>query len=341
MSAPSICSSFILGSPPGELTEVINDIKTLTSDDEPGLINRLKPAIQKYNEEQLVCVKLPGASQHVVISSHNRLPDGRYYDTHSKTAFQFDHLTSTASHAQSYTHDSAAHSALITSLNAALSRHFAEHYPPSTSSGFLVCTSAVDDEATIAIILSTTKSSPSNFLSARWRSSFLYSPASKTLRGSIQISVHYYEDGNVALTTVKSVPDTALESAGAEAIVGKIAAIEKQYQEQVNRTFVSMNEQGFKALRRQLPVTRQKVEWEKATDAYRVRESVFGTSASSPQFPLALRESLKRLKTARSERGAGPGLVNWARRWLDSLLRDQDADLAIKTVVKAIICGLA
>jgi len=48
-----------------------------------------------------------------------------------------------------------------------------------------------------------------------------------------------------------------------ESIVRKVAALEKQYQEEVNRTIVGMNETSFKALRRQLPVTRQKVEWEK------------------------------------------------------------------------------
>ncbi len=59
-----ICSAFIEGAPPGELNEVVNDIKTLTSDDQ-DLIQQLRPAFQKYNEEQLVTVKLPGASQPV------------------------------------------------------------------------------------------------------------------------------------------------------------------------------------------------------------------------------------------------------------------------------------
>ena len=66
MSSPvDICSSFIEGAPPGELNEVVNDIKTLTSDTDPSLIQKLEPAFQKYNEEQLLTVKLPGASQPV------------------------------------------------------------------------------------------------------------------------------------------------------------------------------------------------------------------------------------------------------------------------------------
>ncbi len=46
-------------------------------------------------------------------------------------------------------------------------------------------------------------------------------------------------------------------------MIKKIAAAEKAYQLELNRAFVAMNEEGFKGLRRQLPVTRQKVEWEK------------------------------------------------------------------------------
>jgi capping protein (actin filament) muscle Z-line, alpha len=64
-SAVDICSSFIEGAPPGELNEVVNDIKTLTADVDPAIIQKLEPAFQKYNEEQLLSVKLPGSSQNV------------------------------------------------------------------------------------------------------------------------------------------------------------------------------------------------------------------------------------------------------------------------------------
>lgn len=64
-STVDITSSFIEGAPPGELQDVVKDIKTLTSDNNPVLIPELKPAFRKYNEEQLIPVKLPGASDYV------------------------------------------------------------------------------------------------------------------------------------------------------------------------------------------------------------------------------------------------------------------------------------
>ena len=68
------------------------DIKALTIST-PNLVNELDPAFQRYNEEQFITTKLPGSSQQVVVSSHNSLGGGRYYDVESSTSFAFDHTT--------------------------------------------------------------------------------------------------------------------------------------------------------------------------------------------------------------------------------------------------------
>ena len=79
--------------------------------------------------------------------------------------------------------------------------------------------------------------------------------------------MHYYEDGNVRLTTCKRVPAVSVSSASE--VLRQIAGAEKKYQDELNRGFAQLSEGAFKGLRRQLPVTRQKVEWEKI-GTYRV-----------------------------------------------------------------------
>ena len=74
--------------------------------------------------------------------------------------------------------------------------------------------------------------------------------------------MHYYEDGNVALQGSKKISESGVGDSGAE-IVRAVARLEKSYQEEVNRSLVNMNEGAFRGLRRQLPVTRQRIEWEK------------------------------------------------------------------------------
>lgn len=89
---------------------------------------------------------------------------------------------------------------------------------------------------------------------------------------TIKVDVHYYEDGNVRMTTSKKA-EISSTSGGAEAIVREIVKLENAFQEQLNRAFGTLAEGSFKALRRQLPVTRQRVEWEKI-GGYRVSDYV-------------------------------------------------------------------
>lgn len=66
----------------------------------------LGPAFQKYNEDQFITVKLPGSSEAVIVSAHNSLGDGRYYDVENSSSFEFDHATQKASGVQSYSAES-------------------------------------------------------------------------------------------------------------------------------------------------------------------------------------------------------------------------------------------
>ncbi|KAL8924884.1 MAG: hypothetical protein Q9208_003767 [Pyrenodesmia sp. 3 TL-2023] len=272
-------SAFVEGAPPGELADVIVDVKKLTVN-EPKLLDSITPAFQKYNEEQLTTVKLPGSSTsthgQVLISSYNSLGDGRYYDTESQRSFAFDHQTQQkASDAQPYTPDSE-HSDLVTSLLKSLSTHATEHYPSATTA---VCPSPTS----ITLLLVSNKYSPSNFWNGRWRSTYTLSLSSPpALTGRINVDVHYYEDGNVRLTTSKDVKEIALEgrpglshAALAAEVLGNIEGAEGKYQEELNRGFSALSEGSFKGLRRQLPVTRQKVEWEKV-GGYRLGQDIGG-----------------------------------------------------------------
>ncbi|KAF7508653.1 hypothetical protein GJ744_009045 [Endocarpon pusillum] len=281
-STTEIASSFIQDAPPGELQDVVKDIQSLTSDTDPFLLSRLKPAFQKYNEEQLATAELPARTEPVIISKYNRLPDGRYFDSESNTSFDFDHVTQKASKPQSYTHPSP-HRDLVASLQKSFSNYAHEHFPSATYGVYPTMPAEDSDtdsnSSSLALLLVSNRYSPGNFWNGRWRSSYVFSPGTHDISGTIAITVHYYEDGNVSLTTRKPVhmalspPPVSSSSSSddddhattvvAAEVVKKIAAAEKAYQIEVNTAFVAMNEEGFKGLRRQLPVTRQKVEWEK------------------------------------------------------------------------------
>lgn len=116
----------------------------------------------------------------------------------------------------------------------------------------------------------------STIRNGRWRSHYTFS--SGQLTGNIRVDVHYYEDGNVRLLTEKPVSASLSSSASASEIVRQIASIERKYQEDLNKAFGSLSEGAFKGLRRQLPITRQKIEWEKIS-GYRLGQDIGGGRA--------------------------------------------------------------
>ncbi|KFH46346.1 F-actin-capping protein subunit alpha-like protein [Hapsidospora chrysogenum ATCC 11550] len=305
MSHLEAVSAFVEGAPPGELSDVIAgthdplfafqdvmelifigaDIKSLTVS-EPELVDQLAPAFQKYNEEQFATVKLPGSSQPVVISSHNSLGDGRYYDVESSSSFAFDHATQTASAVQSHViegeqADLVGHSGdkteNLTSGNRkstlkSLGNYVNEHYPNAAFGVY-----PIESDSKIAAVIVANKYSPNNFWNGRWRSLYIFDPSSGSLEGSIKVDVHYYEDGNVRLLTDKPVTASIPSGTGA-GIAKEISTAERKYQEELNKGFVSLSEGAFKGLRRQLPVTRQKIEWDKVT-GYRLGQDIGGGSS--------------------------------------------------------------
>ncbi|OKL60857.1 hypothetical protein UA08_03300 [Talaromyces atroroseus] len=268
-STVEIASSFIEGAPPGELSDVVADIKALTADGQ-DIIPDLEPAFKSYNEKQLATVKLPGSSQEVIVSEFNRLDGDRYYDVESSTSFEFDHITQTASAAQSYPLDSQ-NGDLVKSLLRSLSAHATEHYPNSAYGVY-----PIENDTAVAIVLVANRYSPSNFWNGRYRAIYQVpvSSSSATITGNIHVDVHYYEDGNVALSTTKPV-SIPLSSISAEAIMSKIGTAERDHQEELNRAFSRLAEGAFKSLRRQLPITRQKVEWERV-GGYRLGQDISG-----------------------------------------------------------------
>ncbi|KKK25484.1 hypothetical protein ARAM_002062 [Aspergillus rambellii] len=301
-STVELASSFIEGAPPGELADVVADIKSLTSDG-PDIIPSLAPAFARYNEAQLATVKLPGASQEVIVSEFNKLEGNRYFDVESQTSFEVDHVTQVgsepleASAAQSYVLESQ-NADLIKSLLKSVAAHTREHYPASSYGVY-----PIENDSAVAIVLVANRYSPNNFWNGRFRS--LYQVAvgdSTTVTGKIQVDVHYYEDGNVSLNTTKPV-SISIPSASAESIISRIAAAERNYQEELNKAFVHMAEGTFKSLRRQLPITRQKVEWEKV-GGYRLGQDISGEITyssllgTSKRKPTMLRQFTKFTRTS-------------------------------------------
>ncbi|KAK9236729.1 F-actin-capping protein subunit alpha [Lipomyces kononenkoae] len=259
-------SAFLDDAPPGEVKEVYNDIKSIVEEDSE-IIDGLERAFEKYNLSQFVTVTLSGADKTVIVSKYNSLGQDRFYDPELGKSFSVDHKSLKVSGVEEY--DGA--SDTVSSITSDVKNYVLEHYPDPSSYG--VFPQSSDDN--IAIVIVSNKYSPFNFWNGRWRSSYVADLSSGSLTGTIAIDVHYYEDGNVRLKATKQI-ESDFKSTDKSSIVKSIAALERSYQEELNREFGGLSDGAFKSLRRQLPVTRSKIEWGKAIGAYRLGQDIGG-----------------------------------------------------------------
>lgn len=116
----------------------------------------------------------------------------------------------------------------------------------------------------------------------RWRSEWKI-PVGKSgnlaLSGRIRVQVHYYEEGNVQLQTDTSKKTTAaaasvfhytdhlnlinIQDPATTAVnaVKAIVKVEQAFHQALDTSYTTMGETSFKALRRALPITHQKINW--------------------------------------------------------------------------------
>ncbi|CAG8646400.1 13637_t:CDS:2 [Cetraspora pellucida] len=254
-----IATSFLLDSPPGEVSEVYNHVKVLMNNSgtfQEGLLD----ALQQYNTEQYTTVTLPGQEAQVILSKYG-LENDRFLDPKSQQTFKVDHMRLTVTEVEPHTPDETTEP-LRSAVEKAILEYVADHYPKGVSATY-----STGETLTIAIV--DNKYNPSNFWNGRWRSTWVISPESGEIKGTIQVNVHYYEDGNVQLNSTKDIEITSSPVNSEDLVISatayarSICKAENEFQTSLNESYVELSEHTFKGLRRALPLTRHKIDWDK------------------------------------------------------------------------------
>ncbi|KAG5366911.1 F-actin-capping protein subunit alpha [Yarrowia sp. B02] len=246
-------ADFVADAPPGELNQVVEAISTVV-DGNPSILSKLEADVHNKILDQCMVVSL-GKSK-TLVSKYNQLSKDTFYDSQTGQKFEFGFDTKKATPAGSHDSDSP--------IQGALDKYFAAHFPSEGAAGVFP-----QEDGSIAIVLVDGKYNPANYWNGKWRSVYIYESGS--LSGSIDVDVHYYEDGNVRLKSSEKVDLVSVSESG---IVDAISKAEQKFQEKLNKSFNGLNEDSFKALRRQLPVTRSKINWGKSISNYRLGKDI-------------------------------------------------------------------
>ncbi|SCU89637.1 LANO_0D05798g1_1 [Lachancea nothofagi CBS 11611] len=257
-----IIHSIIASAPSGEIQDVYKDLKILAGDEAEEAIS---DAIAQYNVSNLIPISLSGKS--IIISEFNK-EGSKFFDPVSSVQFSVDHLNRKALDVEKCDKQLGNNERkLYDDLESYASKHFCGDvsyavYPRN------------EDTHEVVVVIVSTKYSPGNFWNGHWKSIYRYNMQTEHLVGTIDINVHYFEDGNVSFKCCKEVEDGKAPNA-----ILAIKKLENDLENEISASFTNLNERQFKLLRRRLPVTRSKINWGKGIGTYRL-----GKNSAESQF---------------------------------------------------------
>jgi len=275
-----IARRFLVASPPGEVGNVARDVRALLGGDALLSDARAQSIFRELNLKHFTAVDMPNGSKALltpygeVSSALSQGEEGgmcrHYLEPESGTIIEVDHVKQTCigqRDAEEGEATSDAARALRSGISMRLRDYVAETYPGGAGAVYASMKEGGDKE--IAVCISSLKVSPRNFWTGSWKSesTVRVKTAARvaTMKYAISVLVHYFEEGNVQLTTSTSgqvdIPVSGGDAELADAIVAELRRVEKQYLMSLEDSFGDLSE-TFKELRRKLPLTQSHFPWQ-------------------------------------------------------------------------------
>lgn len=258
-----LVTSLIQSAPSSELPQVISSLKTISGASK----STIDDAISEYIKSQPIVI-----SDYIISSLNKDLHSSKFIDHIKQEKFTFDISKQEIIDVESYTPDVSVDSSLVDKLQQYGEDNFQDY----------TFTIIPESEKVYTIVIIGEKLNQDNFYTGKWHSQ--YAVNNGQITGSINLDIHYFEDGNVRLkynesgVSSSSVGDGGGEISGsvsnASDVVNFINQADNAIELKLINQFQHLNQQSFKNLRRLLPVTRSKINWGSAIGNYRLGSDV-------------------------------------------------------------------
>lgn len=247
-----IAAKFLQNAPVGEYEQCAAAIATITNDTELLQGAREKSA-REWEHKQ--CTGVKSGENIVIICDEALLPDGSYVDPYTWKAFHYDFKSKMIS-------PSDAEPPTTTKLRDAIQARLTLYAPIAYTSKSAYGAYLKDDQ--IVVVMRSSSVSLKNYRTGCAIGKYVIA-SDGTYTGRLETTEHFFENGNSMCffgASTKGRMRAADPIKFADEFVDSVASFEEQYFESLSQGLEKIGEEGLSKLRRKLPVTATKVNWE-------------------------------------------------------------------------------
>jgi len=268
-----IAGNFIMHSPPGQTQKVVDDVKTLCGGSIAGA-DTVDGLVAKVNSSNFLAVTVPGENRQVLLTPFGDLGDGTFLDPKGQQRLIIDHVKQVCKRtdALSPAQQASLETKHRNDVDLAMNLYAADKLPDA-----VVTTYGSKSGSTIKITscIGRCALNLNNYWAGLWRSHWVleFTEGSKSgkLTGTVRSNVHYFEDGNVQLDDgTKFTCELKFSKGVGEAMAAQVLEYEMEFNQGMEDIYVSMSEQVLQGLRRRLPVTRVKFDWDNKASVHKL-----------------------------------------------------------------------
>jgi len=221
-----------------------------------------------------------------LISVQAHVEGNTFFDPKSNTVFEFDPVSQNISNVREAPESLKLpeYESLRSELQKEADNYINKHYPKGVVSVFANADSQGSENKEFVLLIEDHEFQPQNRWNGKWWSEWMATVGGDGniyLQGGAKVHIHYYEDSNVQLVTQQKYDQILIEgiSAGSDekaiatGVIKILKKLESRYQASLRENYSTMDDTTFKSLRRKLPISKTKFNWENI-DALRIGKEI-------------------------------------------------------------------
>ena len=253
----NVAKYIIKKTPIGHLGKSLENLRAVVGEQVMDT-NEVKKEIHNYGENHLSAVNNDVTNSKVVISPLTKDSEGFYYDQGQKVKFKIGLESGNVEEAQAIE----VHNELRDEIEKKIKEYLEKCYKMEVTR-YNVYYDAVGNK--IVVLISVLNLNLKSFWSGEWLSTWEMDINSKEVKGTLKANTYYYEEGNVQFNLDTKFDGSASgddNAAIAESLIDFIKTSENSVQLELETVYDELSENYIKPLRRKLPVTGTKMNWD-------------------------------------------------------------------------------